>query len=111
MPVIDQVVCQCKTGRAEPDDEHLVPSRRPRQWPPDVERIPAGQQRIDFETPGQPEHIFQSAGFDLWDVDRILPLIDAGLHTVVADAVPGRRTERVVDSDNSEGADRVPARL
>ena len=46
-----------------------------------------------------------------WDVDRVLTLIDAGLHAVVADPMPGRGAERVVDRDDGERADAEPARL
>src|SRR6266851_927485 len=105
------MVRQRKAGGAEADDEYLVTCRRLRQRPPDVERVPTGQERIDLETPGQPEHIFQGAGLDLRDIDRVLALIDAGLHAVVADAVPGRGAERVVDRDDRERADAVAARL
>ena len=100
-----------KPAGPRPTTSTLCPVTRSRQRPPDVERVPAGQQRIDFETPGQPEHVLQRAGLDLRNVDRVLPLIDAGLHAVVADAVPGRRTERVVDGDDGEGAEAVAARL
>src|SRR5262249_52742470 len=84
---------------------------RARQWPADVERVPAGQQRIDFEAPWEREHVLQRAGLDLGNIDRVLPLVDAGLHAVITDAVPGRRADRVVDRNDGEGAETVPARL
>src|ERR1700730_14455956 len=105
------MVCQGEAGGPEADDEHLVAARGPRQRTPDVERVPPSQQRVDLETPGEPEDVLQGAGLDLRDVDRILALVDASLHAVVADAVPGRRTERVVDGDDGEGAEAVAARL
>ena len=111
MAVVQQVVRQGEAGRAEPDDEDLVAGRRPRQGPPDVERVPAGQQRIDLEPPGEAEHVLEGAGLDLRDVDRVLPLKDAGLHAVVADAVPGRRADRVVDGNDGEGAEAVAPSL
>src|SRR6516165_1262423 len=111
MAVIQQMMRQREPRRTEPDDEHLVAARRARQWPPEVERVPPRQQRIDLETPRQPENVLKRAGLDLRNVDRVLPLIDAGLHAVVADAVAGRRTDRVVDGDDGEGAEAVAARL
>src|SRR5207302_11086569 len=63
------------------------------------------------ETPGQAEHVFEGAGLDLRDIDRLLPLIDAGLHAVVADAVAGRGADRVVDRDDRQRAEAVSARL
>src|SRR5271166_3511338 len=105
------MVRERKTGGAEADDEYLVAGHGLRQWSPDVERVPAGQERVDLETPGQPQHVLQGAGLDLRDVDRVLPLVDAGLHAVVADAMPGRGADRVVDGDDGEGAEAVAARL
>ena len=50
-------------------------------------------------------------GLGLRDVDRLLLLVDAGLHAVVADAVAGRRQHRIVDRDDRQRADRVALRL
>ena len=100
-----------EAGGAEADDQHLVPTSGPRQRPSDVERVPAGQQRVDLEAPRQGQHVLQGAGLDLRDVDRILPLINAGFHAVIADAVSGRGADRVVNGDDGEGAEAVAARL
>src|SRR6185437_8863422 len=54
-----------------------------------IGRVPARQQRIDLEAPGQRQHVFQRARLDLRNVDWVLLLIDAGLHAIVADAMPG----------------------
>ena len=56
------------------------------------------------------QHVGQHAGLDLRDVDRLLLLVDARLHAVVADAVAGARAHRVVERHERERADRV-ARL
>ena len=56
-----------------------------------VERIPAREQAVDFESPRQLEHVLQRARLGLRNVDRLLLLVDARLHAVVADAVTGRR--------------------
>ena len=61
--------------------------------------------RVDLESPGQLQHVFQRARLRLRDVDRLLLLVDAGFHAVVADAVPGRRDHRVVDADHRQRAD------
>ena len=53
MAVVDQVVREGEAGRTKPDDEHLIAARRLRQRPPDIERVPPGQQRVDLEPPGQ----------------------------------------------------------
>ena len=104
--VIHQVMRKIEAGRAQPDDQHGAAGRGTRDRPAQVERIPARQQRIDLEAPRQAEHVLQGAGLDLRDVDRLLLLIDAGLHAVVADAVPGRRDQRIVDRRHRQRADR-----
>jgi hypothetical protein len=85
-----------KAGGAEADDQHLVARWGLRQRPAQIERVPAGQQAVDLEAPREAEHILERAGLDLRDVDRILPLVDAGLHAIVADAVTGRGADRVI---------------
>src|SRR5206468_1977048 len=50
-------------------------------------------------------------GFDLRDVDRLLLLVDARLHAIVADAVTGAREHRVVEADERERSDRVALTL
>ena len=89
--VVHQMMRQREAGGAEPDHQHLAPGRGHRQRPADIERVPARQQRIDLEAPGQRQHVLEHAGLDLRNVDRLLLLIDAGLHAVVADAMAGRR--------------------
>ena len=102
--VVQQMMRQGEAGRAEAHHQHLAPRRRPRQRAADVERVPAGQQAVDLESPGQAEHVLQDRGLRLRDVDRLLLLVDAGLHAVVADAMAGRRHHRVVDRDRGERA-------
>ena len=88
-----------------------LPARRLRIRRAQVERIPAREQAVDLESPRQLEHVFQRARLRLRDVDRLLLLIDARLHAVVADAVAGRGRHRIVDDDHGERADREPFRL
>ncbi len=99
MPVIHQMMGQGVAGRAQSDHQHRAAARRLGQRPLDVERIPAGQQRIDLEAPGQFQHIFQDARLGLRDIDRILVGlgVDAGRHAIVADAVAGAGDHRIVD--------------
>ena len=104
MPVVDQMVRQVEPGGTEPDHQHLVARWRPGQGAAQVERVPPGEEAVDFEAPRQAQYVLQGAGLDLRDVDRVLPLVDAGFHAVVADAVPGGGAERVVDRDDGERA-------
>ncbi len=97
---------EVEAGRAEADHQHAAAGRGTRQRAAQVERIPARQQRIDLEAPRQRQHVLQGSCLDLRDVDRFLLLVDAGLHAVVADAVPGRRHQRIVDRRHRHGADR-----
>ena len=102
--VVHQMMRQGEPGRAEADDQHLAPAVGAGQRTADVQRIPARQQGIDLEAPGQRQHILQDGGLGLRNVDRLLLLVDAGLHAVVADAMAGRRHHRIVDGDRREGA-------
>ncbi len=108
--VVHEVMRKREAGGPEADDQHFAAGIRQRQRAADVQRVPARQQRIDFEAPGQAEHILQDRGFRLRNVDRLLLLVDAGLHAVVADAVAGGRDHRVVDRDGREGAEHVALR-
>ena len=103
---VQQVVRQRVAGRAEAGDEHLTAARGARQEAAQLQRIPAGQQAVDLEAPGQLQHVLQDAGLGLGNVDRLLLLIDAGLHAVVADAVAGAGDHGVVDGGDGERRDR-----
>src|ERR1043165_6090051 len=105
------MVRQIEPGGAETDDQHLMARYRLRQRPAQGERVPAGQQTVNLETPRQRQHVLQRASLDLRDIDRLLTLIDAGFHAVVADPVPGRGAERVVNRHDRQRADAVAARL
>ena len=111
MPVVHQVVRQREACRPHAGDQHLVARRGERDRAPQIERVPAREQAVDLEAPGQFEHVLQRARLGLRDVDRRLLLVDAGLHAVVADAVAGGRDHRVVDGDQCQRRHRVAARL
>src|SRR5436190_1596599 len=53
--IVHQMVREVETGGAQPDHQHGAAGRRPRDGPPQVEWIPARQQGVDLEAPGQPE--------------------------------------------------------
>src|SRR5262249_56459016 len=82
-----------------------------RSWPGTIEGLPPRQQTVDFEAPGQGQTVLENARLDLGNIDRLLLLIDAGLHAVVANAVTGCGAHRVVDHDDGERADRMAADL
>src|SRR5690606_8367447 len=107
MAVVHEVVRQVEAGRTETDHQDRFAAVRPRDRAADVERIPASQQTVDLEAPGQLQHVLEYARLALRDVDRLLLLVDAGFHAVVADSVPGRRAERIVDGDHGKRADRM----
>ena len=105
--VIHQVMCERVARRAEPHHEHLAPGIGQRQRAADVQRVPAGEQRVDFKAIGQGQHVLEHRGFGLRNIHRLLLLIDAGLHAVIADAVAGGGHHRVVDGDGGEGAEQA----
>ncbi len=106
MAVVHQVVREREAGRPHAHHEDLAAGGGARERSAEVQRIPAREQRVDLESPRQVEDVLQRARLRLRDVDRLLLLIDAGLHAVVADAVAGGCHHRVVDDDGGERADR-----
>ena len=105
--LVEEVVRQRVSGGPQPDDEHIAPVVGERVRTPHVQRIPARQQLVDFHPPRHVEHVGQHAGLGLRDVDRLLLLVDAALHAVVADAVAGAGAHRVVDGHDGERANRI----
>ncbi len=95
------------SGRPEADDHYIFAVVRQRIRTFCVERIPAGQQAVDLKPVRQLEHVGERRGLSHRDVDGLLLLKDAALHTVVADAVARAGTHRVVDGDDRERADRI----
>ena len=104
--VVQQMMCERESRRSHADDEHALAGGRRRDEATQVERIPSSEQPVDLESPRQRKHVLQQARFRLRDVDRIGILVDARLHAVVADPMPGARDHRVVDADHRECADR-----
>ena len=109
--VVHQVVRDRESGRPEADDQYLSARRRTWNRAAQAERVPAREQRVDLEAPRQLEHVLQRAGLGLGDIDRLLLLVDAGFHAVVADAVPGGGHHRVVHADDRQRGERRAAGL
>ena len=105
------MVRQGEAGRAQTDHENLVARVFAGHRPRKVQRIPARQQAIDLEAPGQVQNIFERARFHLRNVHRLLLLEDAALHAVVADAMAGAGAGGVIDGDNRQGTNRVAVLL
>ena len=110
MAVVEQVVRQRESRGTHADDEHALSRRLARHRPAHVERIPPRQKPVDLESPGQRQHILEHARFRLRNVDRVLFLVDARLHAIVADAVPRRRNQRIIDADHRQRAERPALR-
>src|SRR5579883_2782241 len=95
----------------EPNHQHFVTGRRFRIRPREVQRVPAREQAVNFEAPGQFENVFERACFDLRNIDRILLLENTRLHAVVANAMSGTGSHRVIDGDDRQRADRITRSL
>ena len=106
--LVQEVVGQRVPGGAEPDDENVLPVVGKGDGAPDVQRVPARQERPDLEAPRHRENVGENPRLGLRDVDRVLRLEDAGLHAVVADPVAGAGEHRIVDADQGQRAEGVP---
>ncbi len=104
---VQQVVGEGVAGRAHTHHQHFLAVIRERHRAFHVQRVPARQQKIHFEAERHVQHIGQHVGFDLRNIHRRDLLVNAALHAVVADAVPGARAQRVVDHDQGERAEVV----
>ena len=103
MAGIHQVMGETEAGRAKAHHQDLVAGGGKRQRTSHIQGVPACQQAVDFEAPGQGEHILEHPRFDLGNVDRVLLLVDASLHAVVADAMAGGGQHWVIDAGDCEG--------
>ena len=95
------------TGRPEADDHHILAVVRQCVRPFCVERVPTRQQAVDLKTVRQIQDIGQRCRLGKRYVYRLLLLENAALHAVVADAVAGAGTHRIVDRHQCKRADRV----
>jgi hypothetical protein len=109
--VVDEVVRERKARGSESHDQDLAAGRGLRHRPAQVERIPPREQAINFEAPGQRQNLLEDSRLDLGDVDRLLLLINAGLHAIIADAMAGGRAHRIIECDDGERTDRMAAGL
>jgi hypothetical protein len=105
--LVEQVMGERVPGGAHAHHQHVHAAVGARMRPLGAERIPAGEQAPDLESPAHPHHVGEHAGLDLGNVDRVLLLVDAGLHAVVADAVAGPGRHRVVDADQRQRGEEI----
>ena len=106
-PLVQEELRERISCRSHPDDEDVLAVVRKGVGALDVERVPPREQAVDLEPPRKIEDIGQNARLSLRDVDRLLLLVDAGLHAVVADPVARAGDHRIVDRDHREGGDRI----
>jgi hypothetical protein len=66
--VVHEVVREREPGRPHAHDEDALPGCAKRQRAAQVQRIPAREERVDLEAPGQPEDVLQRARLRLRDV-------------------------------------------
>src|SRR5262245_21880935 len=109
--VVDEVVREREARGSKSHDQDLAAGRRLRHGPAQVERIPPREQTINLEAPRQRQNLLDDARLDLGDVDRLLLLIDAGLHAIIADAMAGGRAHRIIERDDGERTDRMAVGL
>src|SRR5437764_449857 len=82
MAIIQKIMRQREARRSKPGNQHAPPTGRLDYRIAQVQRIPAREQAVDLESPGQPEDILEHPRLGLRNIDRLLLLIDAGLHAV-----------------------------
>ncbi len=106
-PFVQKIMRQRITRRPEPHDQRIRAVIGQCVGTADVQRIPARQQTVDLEPIRHEQDVGQHVRLDLRDVDGLRLLIDAALHAVVADAMPGARAHRIVDDDQGQRPDVV----
>ena len=110
-PRLQQVVRQIEPCRPRADAENSCAVVRQRIGAASIERVPAGEEIIYFEAPRPVQDIGQDPRLDLRNIDRILLLVNAALHAVVADAVAGGRHQGIVDHDHRQRTQRIGVQL
>ena len=108
--VVEQMMRERDAGGSHAHDQHALAGVGKRKRPAQIERIPARHQAVDLEPPRKRQHVLQQPRLGLRNVDRLLLLIDARLHAVVADAMAGGRDHGIVDADHGQRAERPPFR-
>ena len=103
--VIHQVVCQRVARRTQSHHQNLITTGDTRNRTSIIERIPTSQQRINLKTPRQRQHILENARFHLRNIHRILFLINARLHAVIANAMPRSRQHGIINTRNRQCPD------
>ena len=76
-----------KTSRSQSNNKNLAARCRLWKGSGEIERIPPREQRVNLEPPRQRKNLLEGACLDLRNIDRLLLLINAGFHAVVANAM------------------------
>ena len=100
--VIHQMVCQRVTRRTQSHHQNLITTGTARHRTSIIERIPPSQQRINLKAPRQRQHILENTRFHLRNIHRILFLINARLHAVIANAMPRSRQHGIINTRNRQ---------
>ena len=111
MPIIHQMMRQRITRRPHTHHQHTLARVSERVRATNVERIPAREQAVNFKAPGQRQHVFQGARFRLRNIHRLLFLIDARLHAVIANTVTRGGDHGIVHDNNRQRTQRKSAGL
>ena len=106
-PLVQEMVRERVAGGAHADHQHVHAGVGPRVLPLEPQRVPPGEQAPDLESPADAQDVAQDARLDLRNVHRILLLVHAGLHAVVADAVPRPWRHRIVDADQRQRGEEI----
>ena len=109
--IIHQVMRKGEAGGTKANDQDFKTGGRAHEGAREMQGVPAREQAIDFEAPGEFQNVFERAGFDLRNIDRLLLLEDAAFHAVITDAVPGGGGHGVVNGDDGEGSDGIALAL
>ena len=102
---------QRESRRPQPHNQNLVPGLGQRQGLFEIKRVPARQQAVNLESPGQGQNVLDDTGFHLGNFHRLLFLEDAGLGTLVADTMPGTRHQGIVHGNDGQGSQGIAVDL
>ena len=104
MARIHQVMPQGESRRPQPHNQNLIAAFGQRHRLFEIQRVPACQQAVDFESPRQSQNIFDDPGLHLGNFYRFLFLVNTGLGTLVADTVASTRHHGIIYGDYGHGS-------